>query len=103
MKLSDFEMEPRYPGADVAQAGIVRLDFGKYTLSVVTGGYGDVDAPYEIAVISEGEFVQLPGITAPDDDVGGWLTEAHVNCIITKLYLITAIAPTQVLGRMKCE
>ena len=97
MKLSNFKPIKRDYGPD----SHILLDFGKYQLSVITGGYGNADAPYEIAVFNANNgvahgFVQLPGITDPDDDVRGYVTEDEVNAIIMKMFVITGKQPEQV-------
>lgn len=96
MKLADFLML----GTSSLHSQAV-LDFGRYHLSVITGGYGTAAAPYEIAVFAAKDgmardFIQLPGITGPDDDVRGYLTEADVDAVIVKLYTITGQEPEQV-------
>ena len=67
------------------------LDFGKYELSIVQNeiSYGNRKGLYEIAVFSEGNQVELPGITSPGDSVKGFLTESDVDAILTKMYTIT--------------
>ena len=97
MKLSNFKPIKRDYGIGTQ----IVLDFGKYQLSVITGGYGRAEAPYEIAVFNAndgvaGAFVQLPGITGPDDDVRGYVTEDEVNAIIMKMFVITGKQPEQV-------
>jgi len=98
MKLADFKTMPR-DGFPTTNQWV--LDFGKYHLSVITGGCGNAEAPYEIAVFAAndgaaGGFVQLPGITGPDDDVRGYMTADEVNATITKLYAITGQTPVQI-------
>ena len=99
MKLADFKPTKRDYGTGTRDSHIL-LDFGKYQLSVITGGYGRADAPYEIAVfdtndgVSQG-FVQLPGITGPDDDVRGYMTQENVDAVLVKLYTITGQEPQQ--------
>jgi hypothetical protein len=98
MKLADFKTMPR-EGFPTTNQWV--LDFGKYHLSVITGGYGRAEAPYEIAVfaandgVSQG-FVQLPGITGPDDDVRGYMTQEDVDAVLVKLYVITGEEPVQI-------
>jgi hypothetical protein len=98
MKLNDFKLIKK----DYGMGTQTVLDFGKYQLSVITGGYGNDTEPYEIAVIESKDganngFVQLPGITGPDDSVRGYMTEEEVNIVISKLHSITGIMPKQVL------
>jgi hypothetical protein len=98
MKLADFKMNSQ-PELHTMKRAV--LDFGKYHLSVITGGIGNTEAPYEIAVLNSKDgvargFVQLPGITGPDDDVRGHMTEEEVDVIIKKMYSITSRIPVQV-------
>ena len=75
------------------------LEFGdEYELSIISGkgAYGTEDAPYEIAVIKHGELEEMPGITDEGDTVKGYLTEADVDTIIKKMYLITGKSPRQI-------
>ena len=98
MKLSDFKMIQQFGQANKTQ---VVLDFGKYHLSVITGGYGNDTAPYEIAVVelkngAGNGFVRLPGITGPDDDVRGHMTKDDVDAVLVKMYTITSAEPVQI-------
>ena len=98
MKLADFKTMPR-DGFPTTNQWV--LDFGKYQLSVITGGYGNAGAPYEIAVFAAndgvaGAFVQLLGITGPDDDVRGYMTQEDVDAVLVKLYVITGKEPVQI-------
>jgi hypothetical protein len=74
------------------------VDFGKYELSIVQNemSYGNKQGLYEIAVFSEGNQVELPGITSPGDSVKGFLTESDVNAILTKMHTITGTEGTQI-------
>lgn len=96
MKLADFKPIER----DYGTGTQTLLDFGKYHLSVITGGYGRADAPYEIAVFDANDgvaraFIQLPGITGPDD-VRGYMTQEDVDAVLVKLYAITGVEPQQI-------
>ena len=98
MKLADFKTMPR-DGFPTTNQWV--LDFGKYQLSVITGGYGNAEAPYEIAVFAAndgvaGAFVRLLGITGPDDDVRGYMTQEDVDAVLVKLYVITGEEPVQI-------
>tara|TARA_R110002020_G_scaffold225658_4_gene435757 strand:- start:858 stop:1178 length:321 start_codon:yes stop_codon:yes gene_type:complete len=54
----------------------VRIEFDNgYTASVITGGYGNANAPYELAVLIGNSITYDTPIT---DDVLGYLTEADV-------------------------
>ena len=97
MKLADFKPTKR----DYGTGTQTLLDFGKYQLSVITGGYGRAEAPYEIAVFAAndgvaGAFVRLLGITGPDDDVRGYMTQEDVDAVLVKLYTITGQEPQQI-------
>jgi|DEB0MinimDraft_6_1074348.scaffolds.fasta_scaffold01077_17 hypothetical protein len=75
------------------------LSFGdEYELSIITGEgvYSTESAPYEIAVIKNGDLIYMPGITDEDDTVKGYLTEADVSAIIKKMYLLTGKTPRQI-------
>jgi len=74
------------------------VDFGKHELSIVQNemSYGNKQGLYEIAVFSEGNQVELPGITSPGDSVKGFLTESDVNAILTKMHTITGTEGTQI-------
>ena len=72
------------------------LHFGDYELSIINTGYGADQGLYEIAVIKHGNLVEMPGITDEGDTVKGYLTEADVDAIIKKMYLITGKTPRQI-------
>lgn len=60
-----------------------RLDFENgYGVSVITGGYGNDSAPYELAVMKDGVICSDTYIT---DDVLGWLTDLEVTEIMRKV------------------
>jgi len=94
MKLSDFKMLPKGKSGLLGNQAI--LNFGTYTLSIIDDGYGRDQGLYEIGVFENGELAELPGVTDPDDQVKGHLTESDVNAIIMKMYAITRVQPTQV-------
>ena len=87
MKMSQLQMME----TDTPKGVQAVLDFGKYELSIVQNeiSYGNRKGLYEIAVFSEGNQVELPGITSPGDSVKGFLTESDVDAILTKMYTIT--------------
>ena len=94
MKLKDFELlETKVPKGVQAV-----LAFDNYELSVVNNetSYGNKQGLYEIAVFKDGEQKELPGVTAKGDSVKGWLTEADIDVILKKMYLITGTKPRQV-------
>ena len=94
MKLKDFKMlETEMPKGVQAI-----LNFGEYELSIVQNesSYGNKQGLYEIAVFKDNEQCELPGVTAEGDTVKGFLTEADVNGILKKMYLITGKMPEQV-------
>ena len=95
MKLADFEMMKTTSPNGVQ----VILSFGgKYDLSIVQNelSYGNKQGLYEIAVIKNGSFKIMPGITDEGDTVKGWLTEKDVDNIIKKMYTITMENPVQI-------
>jgi len=95
LELSSFEMIEKVDHHGSHQCV---LSFGDdYELSIISGkgAYGKKTAPYEIAVLKNGNFTHMPGITDDDDDVKGYLTEEDVSAIIKKMYLITGKTPVQ--------
>ena len=95
LELSSFEMIEK---ADILGDSQCVLAFGdEYELSIISGqgAYSTKNAPYEIAVIKNGDLVEMPGVTAEGDSVKGYLTEADVGAIIKKMYLITGKSPRQ--------
>ena len=98
LELSSYEMLRKERGTDGRQAV---LDFGRYHLSIINDGYGSEQGLYEIGVLAAADGVasgltELPGITEDGDSVRGRLTEADVDVIIKKMYLITGKTPVQV-------
>ena len=97
LELSSFEMIKNTE--DYLGSHQCVLSFGdEYELSIITGkgAYSTETAPYEIAVIKHGDLTHMPGITDEDDTVKGYLTEADVDAIIKKMYLITGKSPRQI-------
>ena len=97
LELSSFEMIENT--ADFLGKHQCVLSFGdEYELSIISGqgAYSTETAPYEIAVIKHGDLTVMPGITDDDDTVKGYLTEADVDAIIKKMFLITGRTPVQV-------
>jgi len=95
LELASFEMIEK---ADILGDSQCVLAFGdEYELSIISGqgAYSTKNAPYEIAVIKNGDLVEMPGVTADGDSVKGYLTEADVGAIIKKMYLITGKSPRQ--------
>lgn len=95
MNLSKFQMMKK---ADNPGGYQCVLEFNETTqLSIITGvgAYGNDNAPYEIAVIKNGDLTKMPGIT-DNGTVRGYLTEDDVDSIITKLYILTGKEPFQV-------
>lgn len=74
------------------------LQFGDYELSIVKSdiSYGGKLGLYEIAVFKNAGMVEMPGITAPNDTVKGFLSPEEVNGIITKMTSITGKDPVQI-------
>ena len=92
LEYKSFEPQPLMDGTQVV------LDFGEYELSIVShsGSYGGKQSLYEIAPFKHGGFFEMPGITAEDDTVKGYLTEKAVDTIIKKMYFLTGVSPKQV-------
>ena len=81
--------------------GQIVLDFGKYHLSIIDDGYGQENNLFEIGAFNAKDGVafgmtELPGVTEDGDTVKGHLTEADVDAILKKMYLITGTIPRQV-------
>lgn len=74
------------------------VEYGPYELSIVSHkySYGGDKGLYEIAVIKDGEFTEMPGITTEGDAVKGFLTESGVNSIMIKMHMATGETPKQV-------
>lgn len=96
---NDYLFVPKRPEYKSSGEQIL-LDFDKYHLSIVNDGYGAERGLYEIGVFtSEGNLCELPGITAPDDTVAGFLTESAVDGIIRKMQFLTGVEnPKQING-----
>jgi hypothetical protein len=92
LELSSFQMTDNELGGEQCV-----LSFGDYELSIIsgTGAYASKKAPYEIAVVKNGNFINMPGITEEDDTVKGWLTKSDVDAIIKKMYFLTGTTPRQ--------
>jgi hypothetical protein len=95
LELSSFEMIDNPYGLGRQQCV---LDFGDYELSIISGdgAYSTKNAPFEIAVFKNGDFIKMPGITDEDDTVKGYLTESDVGVIIKKMYFLTGKSPVQI-------
>jgi hypothetical protein len=87
MKMSQLQMME----TDTPKGVQAVLDFSGFMVSIVQNeiSYGNRKGLYEIAVFSEGNQVELPGITSPGDSVKGFLTESDVDAILTKMHTIT--------------
>ena len=53
-----------------------------YGVSVITGGYGNEDFPYELAVLYQGDITYNTSIT---DDVEGYLTAENVSQLMLRI------------------
>jgi len=94
MKMKDFQLlETETPKGVQAV-----IQFGNYELSVIKNevSYGNKQGLFEIAVFKDGKQKEMPGITEVGDTVKGWLTEAEVDAIITKMYFLTGTTPRQI-------
>ena len=99
MKLKNFQLLE----TDMPNGVQAVLDFGKYHLSVIKSdfSYGGSKGLYEIGVFEAEDGVansmtSLPGITNENDTVKGYLTEAEVDAIISKMYFLTGTTPRQI-------
>lgn len=95
MHLKDFEMMP----TEMPKGIQVVLEFGdEYQLSIIQSdfSYGGSKGLYEIGVFKNGAMAELPGITPAGDTVKGFLSEAEVDGILKKMYLITGAQPVQI-------
>jgi len=95
MQLKDFEMMPTETPNGVQAI----LQFGDdYELSIIQSefSYGGSQGLYEIGVFKHGVMTEMPGITNENDTVRGYLTEADVDGIISKMYFVTGAKPEQI-------
>lgn len=95
MHLKDFEMMPTESPKGIQAV----LEFGdEYQLSIIQSefSYGGSKGLYEIGVFKNGAMTELPGITHAGDTVKGFLSEAEVDGILKKMYLITGKQPVQI-------
>jgi hypothetical protein len=75
------------------------VNFGKYKLSIVKHdwSYGGKKGLYEIGVFgTDGNMVELPGVTHEGDTVKGFMTEDDVMITIKKMFTLTATEPKNV-------
>ena len=97
LELASFEMIEEHNILGKQQCVLAFGD--EYQLSIISGegAYSTKDAPYEIGVFKNGDFVHMPGITDDGDTVKGYLTETEVNGIIKKMFLVSGFKnPVQV-------
>lgn len=95
MQLKDFEMMP----TEATNGVQAILKFGDaYELSIIRSdfSYGGSKGLYEIGVFKNGVMEEMPGITNENDTVRGWLTEADVDVIISKMFYATGAKPEQI-------
>ena len=92
VRFNDLEFRPLFDGIQAI------VDYGDYELSIVrhSGSYGNAHGLYEIAVLKEGELVELAGVTMEGDAVKGYLTEENVNGIMLKMNTLTGVDGVQV-------
>ena len=94
MKLANLDMKQT-----ISPLGVqAKVKFSGFMLSIIQNeiSYGGSKGLYEIAVFSEGNQVELPGITTPGDTVKGFLTESDVDAILIKMHTITGTAGKQI-------
>jgi len=84
-----------FPTRNIYDGTQSTIQFGELELSVVqhSGSYGGKEGLYEIAVFGKSNSIELPGITEDGDTVRGYLTKDDVDCIISKMFLITKCEP----------
>jgi hypothetical protein len=95
VQLTDFEMMP----TEMPKGVQAVLQFGEdYELSIVSNdvSYGGSKGLYEIMVLKNGQQSELPGVTNQGDSIKGFLSEAEVDGILKKMYLITGKQPVQI-------
>ena len=72
-----------HPASFAGYGTISELNFDNgYGVSVITGGYGSKEKPYELAILLEGDLCYDTGIL---DDVAGWLTKDKVTEYMLKV------------------
>ena len=94
MKLANLDMKQT-----ISPLGVqAKVKFSGFMVSIIQNelSYGGSKGLYEIAVFSEDNQVELPGITSPGDTVKGFLTESDVDAILTKMNKITGTAGVQI-------
>ena len=94
MKLANLDMKQT-----ISPLGVqAKVKFSGFMISIIQNeiSYGGSKGLYEIAVFSEDNQVELPGITAKGDTVKGFLTESDVDAILTKMNTITGTAGVQI-------
>ena len=94
MKLANLDMQQT-----ISPLGVqAKVKFSGFMVSIIQNeiSYGGSKGLYEIAVFSEDNQVELPGITAKGDTVKGFLTESDVDAILTKMNTITGTAGVQI-------
>ena len=94
MKLANLDMKQT-----ISPLGVqAKVKFSGFMVSIIQNeiSYGGSKGLYEIAVFSEDNQVELPGITAKGDTVKGFLTESDVDAILTKMNTITGTAGVQI-------
>jgi hypothetical protein len=93
MKLANLNMKKTITPLGVQ----AKVQFSGFMVSIIQNeiSYGGSKGLYEIAVFSDGDQVELPGITEKGDSVKGFLTESEVDAILTKMHTITGTAGRQ--------
>jgi len=93
MKLANLNMKKTITPLGVQ----AKVQFSGFMVSIIQNeiSYGGSKGLYEIAVFSDGDQVELPGITEKGDSVKGFLTESDVDAILTKMHTITGTAGRQ--------
>ena len=84
MEFSDLNFKKTLNGIHAS------VKFGPYELSVARNSatYGNKQGLYEIAVLKDGKFTPLSGVTN-EDGIQGWLKESSITEILRKMTEIT--------------
>jgi hypothetical protein len=82
LKFKDHEMKGY---GNFNTHALIEFDNG-YGVSVITGGYGSIESPYELAICLDGNLCYDTYIT---DDVLGYLTEDGVSNAMDKVQKLT--------------
>ena len=91
--------EIKFNNTDTPKGIQAMIQFGDaYELSIVKSdfSYGGAKGLYEIGVFKNGAMTEMPGITAENNTVRGFLNESEVEGIIKKMHLASGADPVVV-------